>query len=89
VDGLGYPAALAGSEIPLEAKILAVCDAYEAMIADRPYRRGMAAVDARAELARCSGTQFEPPVVDAFLSAVAQDIEAERATPAGVTLRAA
>jgi HD-GYP domain-containing protein (c-di-GMP phosphodiesterase class II) len=89
VDGLGYPAALAGSQIPLEAKILAVCDAYEAMIADRPYRRGMAAVDARAELARCSGTQFDPPVVDAFLSAVAQDIEAERATPAGVTLRAA
>ena len=52
LDGRGYPFGLAADEIPLEARILAVADAYEAMIADRPYRRGMAAEDARAELER-------------------------------------
>jgi len=54
-------------EIPIEARILAVADAYEAMIADRPYRRGMPAETARAELERCAGTQFDPTVVEAFL----------------------
>ncbi len=68
VDGLGYPDGLAAAEIPLEAKILAVADAYEAMIADRPYRAGMPAQDARAELLRCAGTQFDPAVVEAFLA---------------------
>jgi response regulator RpfG family c-di-GMP phosphodiesterase len=81
VDGLGYPDALADREIPLEAKVLAVADAYEAMIADRPYRRGLAAEDARAELVRCSGTQFDPAVVDAFLST----LEDDRAESAGRT----
>jgi diguanylate cyclase (GGDEF)-like protein len=70
IDGGGYPDALAGAGIPLEARILAVCDAYEAMIADRPYRRGMPITDARAELLRCSGTQFDPDVVSAFLDAL-------------------
>ena len=67
LDGRGYPSGLAGDEIPLEARILAVADAYEAMIADRPYRRGMPAEEARAELERCAGTQFDPTVVEAFL----------------------
>ena len=67
LDGRGYPSGLAADAIPLESRILAVADAYEAMIADRPYRRGMPAVDARAELERCAGTQFDPTVVDAFL----------------------
>jgi HD-GYP domain-containing protein (c-di-GMP phosphodiesterase class II) len=67
LDGRGYPSGLAADEIPLEARILAVADAYEAMIADRPYRRGMPAEDARAELERCAGTQFDPTVVEAFL----------------------
>jgi diguanylate cyclase (GGDEF)-like protein len=67
LDGRGYPSGLAADEIPLEARILAVADAYEAMIADRPYRRGMPAAEARAELERCAGTQFDPMVVDAFL----------------------
>ena len=68
-DGLGYPSRRRGHEIPLEARILAVADAYEAMIADRPYRAGMSDADARAELLRCAGTQFDPEVVEAFLSA--------------------
>src|SRR5215210_4370260 len=67
LDGRGYPTGLAADEIPLEARILAVADAYEAMISDRPYRRGMPAGEARAELERCAGTQFDPTVVEAFL----------------------
>ena len=67
IDGRGYPDALSGDAIPLEARILAVADAYEAMIADRPYRAGMAAAEAREELLRCAGTQFDPVVVGAFL----------------------
>ena len=51
----------------LEARILAVADAYEAMVTDRPYRLGMSAREARAELRRCAGTQFDPDVVEAFL----------------------
>ncbi len=75
IDGNGYPKGIAGRQIPLEARILAVADAYEAMIADRPYRAGMPAVAAREELMRCSGTQFDPAVVDAFLAALERDDE--------------
>jgi hypothetical protein len=67
VDGHGYPERLSAEQIPVEARILAVADAYEAMIADRPYRAGMAPADARAELQRCAGSQFDPAVVRAFL----------------------
>jgi diguanylate cyclase (GGDEF)-like protein len=70
LDGLGYPSGLAGQEISLEARVLAVADAYEAMIADRCYRPAMSEAEARAELLRCSGTQFDLPVVEAFLGAV-------------------
>ncbi len=67
VDGGGYPDGLAGDKIALESRILAVADAYEAMIADRPYRRGMEPAAARAELDRGAGTQFDADVVAAFL----------------------
>jgi HD-GYP domain-containing protein (c-di-GMP phosphodiesterase class II) len=70
VDGRGYPDGLDATEIPLESRILAVADAYEAMIADRPYRTGMPAEAARTELERCSGTQFDDLVVAAFLAAL-------------------
>jgi HD-GYP domain-containing protein (c-di-GMP phosphodiesterase class II) len=66
-DGKGYPRGLVADMIALEARILAVADAYEAMIADRPYRPGMPANAARGELLRCSGTQFDPEVVRAFV----------------------
>jgi diguanylate cyclase (GGDEF)-like protein len=69
-DGCGYPDGLGTERIPLEARILAVADAYEAMVADRPYRSGMAPADARAELERCAGGQFDPDVVRAFLEAL-------------------
>ena len=68
VDGLGYPLGLAGEAITLEARILAVADAYEAMVADRPYRAGISAKLAREELERCAGTQFDPAVVTAFIA---------------------
>jgi diguanylate cyclase (GGDEF)-like protein len=71
IDGHGYPDRLSADEIPLEAQILAVADAYEAMIADRPYRSGMAPEEARTELGLCSGTQFDPVVVEAFLETLA------------------
>src|SRR5215207_3016014 len=67
-DGRGYPCGLTDSEIPLEAKILAVADAYEAMVADRVYRPGIDERAARAELLRCSGDQFDSRVVAAFLT---------------------
>ena len=69
-DGRGYPSGLQGDEIPLEARILAVADSFEAMTADRVYRTGMPVQDAVQELIRCSGTQFDPRVVDAFLQSL-------------------
>ena len=70
VDGRGYPAGLAGAAIPTEARILAVVDAYEAMTADRPYRRSLGAHAAEAELRRAAGTQFDAEVVEALIEAL-------------------
>jgi diguanylate cyclase (GGDEF)-like protein len=81
VDGRGYPDGLGAEEIPVEARILAVADAYEAMIADRPYRNGMPPQDAREELERCSATQFDPAVVRAFLAALDADAGPPRSGP--------
>jgi diguanylate cyclase (GGDEF)-like protein/putative nucleotidyltransferase with HDIG domain len=72
-DGHGYPFGLRDEEIPLEAKILAVADSYEAMTVDRVYRRAMAVDAARAELRRCAGTQFDPRVVEVFVDALERD----------------
>lgn len=69
-DGRGYPAGLKGEEIPLLARVLTVADAYEAMVSDRPYRRGRSDEDAVLELRRCSGTHFDPRIVDAFIRAL-------------------
>jgi len=70
-DGQGYPSRLTDDEIPVEAKILAVADAYEAMTSDRVYRKAIGAQAARNELERCSGSpQFDPEVVAAFLRAL-------------------
>jgi diguanylate cyclase (GGDEF)-like protein len=68
LDGKGYPLGLTAEEIPIEARILAVADAYEAMTAERPYRTAVTAAAAREELTRCAGTQFDPAVVTAFLA---------------------
>jgi putative nucleotidyltransferase with HDIG domain/PAS domain S-box-containing protein len=66
-DGRGYPEGLKGEEIPPFARIIAVADTVDAMGSDRPYRKGLSTEAIIAELKRCSGTQFDPEVVDAFL----------------------
>jgi two-component system cell cycle response regulator len=65
-DGAGYPDGLAGADIPLGSRIIAVCDAYDAMVTTRAYRAARTSEAAVAELRRCSGTQFDSEVVDAF-----------------------
>ena len=67
-DGAGYPDGLAGETIPLGARIIFVCDAFDAMLADRPYSAPLAFEPALAELERCAGSQFDPQVVAAFIA---------------------
>ena len=71
-DGAGYPDGLAGDEIPLVARIVAACDAYNAMTTDRSYRKALSRDDAVAELRRSSGTQFHPDVVQALVAVADQ-----------------
>lgn len=70
-DGSGYPDGLSGQEIPLGSRIIAVCDAFHAMITDRPYRAAMSDESAVAELRRCAGSQFDPAVVEHVCQALA------------------
>lgn len=65
-DGGGYPRGLKGENIPLGARIFALCDTYDAIISDRPYRKGQSPDAAFAEILRCAGEQFDPKVVEAF-----------------------
>lgn len=74
-DGSGYPDGLAGHEIPLEARIIAACDAFQAMTTTRPYRGARRAQDAIDELRRCAGTQFDPDVVRALVVEVERQLE--------------
>jgi putative nucleotidyltransferase with HDIG domain len=67
-DGSGYHPSK-GETIPIEARIIAVADAYDAMISDRPYRKGMTSIEARDAIVKCVGTDFDPAVVKAFESA--------------------
>jgi two-component system cell cycle response regulator len=67
MDGTGYPDRLAGDEIPLGSRIVAVCDAYDAMLAERPFRAARTSDAAVDELRRCAGTQFDTTVVEAFI----------------------
>jgi putative nucleotidyltransferase with HDIG domain len=69
IDGEGYPDGLKGEEIPVFAKIVAVADTFDAMTTDRPYRKAMEKEDAVGELKRCSGTQLDKEIVEAFLKA--------------------
>jgi diguanylate cyclase (GGDEF)-like protein len=65
-DGHGYPDGLVGDEIPVGARIIAACDAFDAMTTDRPYQPAISVRDALSELRRCAGGQFDPKVIDAF-----------------------
>lgn len=81
-DGNGYPDRIAGEAIPLGARIVAVCDAFHAMTSERTYQRTMSNEDALAELARCAGTQFDPAVVEVFVT-----VARSRAADVGSTQR--
>jgi len=67
-DGNGYPHGLGGVTIPVEARVLAVADAFDAMTSGRPYRQAMSELDALREVERCAGCQFDPEIARAFLT---------------------
>jgi HD-GYP domain-containing protein (c-di-GMP phosphodiesterase class II) len=69
-DGTGYPGNLRGSEIPLGARIVTVIDSFDAMVSNRPYRKGLPPEEAKRRLVQSSGTQFDPAVVKCFLKIV-------------------
>jgi diguanylate cyclase (GGDEF)-like protein len=71
-DGLGYPDGKAGTDIPVESRIVLVCDAYHAMVTDRPYRMRLPIAEAVRRIEAASGTQFDPTVVDAFVRLYAE-----------------
>ena len=71
-DGSGYPSGRSGEEIPLEARVLAIADAFDAMTSDRPYRRALTHEEAVAEVERCAGTQFDPEIARVFLELFAE-----------------
>jgi hypothetical protein len=75
-DGAGYPDRLAGEAIPLPARIVCICDAFNAMVTDRPYRACRSTAEALAELEACAGTHFDPRVVAATI-AVVRELEAD------------
>jgi putative nucleotidyltransferase with HDIG domain len=79
-DGTGYPSGKAGEEIPVEARVLAIADAFDAMTSDRPYRRALTHDEALAEVERCAGTQFDPRIAQVFL-----ELFAETKLPAAVS----
>jgi HD-GYP domain-containing protein (c-di-GMP phosphodiesterase class II) len=83
-DGAGYPDGLVGEEIPLAARIVFACDAYNAMTTDRPYRGAMSREDAISELVANTGTQFDPKIVAALTSVVTQGEPAVVTTTDGV-----
>ncbi len=74
-DGKGYPLGIKGEDIPLECRVLAIVDAYDAMISDRPYREALSHEAAVKELRDCAGTQFDPLLVDTFLGCFAKSSE--------------
>jgi two-component system, cell cycle response regulator len=91
-DGAGYPDSLAGEDIPLGSRVIAVCDAFVAMTQPRPWRETMSHADALEELRRCGGSQFDPALVDAFCDRVHPDLYADggqalQADPYEVRLR--
>jgi diguanylate cyclase (GGDEF)-like protein len=87
-DGDGYPDNLRGAEIPLVARVMCVVDCYDAMSCERPYRRALSYRQCLAELRRCSGTQFDPDMVAAFLRALAR-LRRRRARVNALAARAA
>ena len=69
-DGNGYPRGLKGEEIPIQARIVSIADAFDVMITERNYKQTMSKEDAIEELIRCKGTQFDPELVDVFVKEI-------------------
>jgi putative nucleotidyltransferase with HDIG domain len=89
-DGSGYPRGLRGEEIPLGARIFAIADTLDAMTSDRPYRKGTTFAAASEEIARCSGGQFDPGIVEVFLALPTESwaelrAETERLSPVSLS----
>ncbi|MGC8778336.1 MAG: HD-GYP domain-containing protein, partial [Candidatus Caldatribacteriaceae bacterium] len=74
-DGMGYPDGLRGEAIPLESRIIPVVDAFEAMTSERPYKRALGIDEAIKELRRCSGTQFDPNIVETLILILEEESE--------------
>jgi putative two-component system response regulator len=79
IDGTGYPDGLAGEAIPINARIVAICDAFDAMISDRPYRRGLTHANALATLVAGAGTQWDAQMVTLFQTIVMEPVPAPEA----------
>ena len=97
-NGKGYPDGLANAEIPLEARILGLADAIEAMASDRPYHKALSVKEILAEITRCAGTQFDPVIVHAFMQVLerageqlivnsARSVTVRRAEPRQLTVK--
>jgi putative nucleotidyltransferase with HDIG domain len=85
-DGSGYPDGLRGEEIPIEARVVACCDAFSAMITTRTYRKAMPLEAALAEVRACSGTQFDPRVAESLALVSTADGRTQAITPELATL---
>jgi putative nucleotidyltransferase with HDIG domain len=83
-DGTGYPSGKAGEAIPIEARVLAIADAFDAMTSDRPYRTALSREDALAEVERCAGTQFDPEIARVFLEVFGR-VEADELPAAAIS----
>lgn len=74
-DGKGYPDGLSAEEIPLESRIIAVADAFEAMTAERPYKRALTLEEAIEEIERNKGTQFDPRLAEVMIEIIKEEIQ--------------
>ena len=86
-DGKGYPDGLSGEEIPLAARIIFACDAFDAITTERPYARRSSPSEAVAELRSCAGTQFDPRVVDALSAEITEGVTEAAPAPERAPVR--
>jgi putative two-component system response regulator len=75
-DGRGYPYGIAGEDIPFESRVCTICDVYDALVSERPYKAAWPVEDALAEIASMSGTAFEPALVEVFMREIAPSLRA-------------